>query len=110
MVINNLTFDGKHYGTVDVRNPNMPAADFVGYRNNPGSAPTVAAFEIPTINTNGPDVKVPVVYKANISYSRFITERLKVGVTGYMTLGRNNYRLRRPEYGERPILQDCRRG
>lgn len=91
MIINNLTFDGKHFGTVDVRIPNIPTPDFVAFRNNPSLTPTLPAFQIPTINTNGPDVKIPVVYKANISYTRFITERLKVGVTGYMTLGRNNY-------------------
>lgn len=91
MVINNLTFDGKHLATVDVRAPNIPVADFVAYRQNPSLTPTLAAFQVPTINTNGPDVKIPVVYKANASYTRFITERLKVGVTGYMTLGRNNY-------------------
>lgn len=91
MIINNLTFDGKHFGTVDVRTPNIPTPDFVAFRNNPSLTPTLPAFQIPTINTNGPDVKIPVVYKANISYTRFITERLKVGVTGYMTLGRNNY-------------------
>jgi hypothetical protein len=91
MIINNLVFDGKHLGSVDVRAPNMPTADFVGYRNNPSLAPTLPAFQLPTINTNGPDVKIPVVYKANASYTHFITERLKVGVTGYLTLGRNNY-------------------
>jgi hypothetical protein len=91
MIINNLVFDGKHLATVDVRNPYVPQADFPGYRNNPSLTPTLADFQLPTINTNGPDVKIPVVYKANISYTRFITEKLKVGVTGYMTLGRNNY-------------------
>ena len=91
MIINNLVFDGKHLGSVDVRAPNMPTADFIGYRTNPSLAPTLPAFQIPTINTNGPDVKIPVVYKANASYTHFITEKLKVGVTGYLTLGRNNY-------------------
>lgn len=91
MLINNLVFDGKHLGTVDVRTPNVPAADFLSYRANPSTTPTLAAYQIPTINTNGPDVKIPVVYKANISYTRFITERLRVGITGYLTLGRNNY-------------------
>jgi hypothetical protein len=32
-----------------------------------------------------------VVYKANISYTRFITEKLRLGIAGYLTLGRNNY-------------------
>ncbi|SKA43421.1 Carboxypeptidase regulatory-like domain-containing protein [Chitinophaga eiseniae] len=91
VVINNLTFDGKHFGTVDVRGADVPAADFIGFRDNPASKPTLAQFQLPTINTNGPDAKVPVVYKANISYTRFITERLRAGITGYLTLARNNY-------------------
>ncbi|MFT3827093.1 MAG: carboxypeptidase regulatory-like domain-containing protein [Chitinophagaceae bacterium] len=91
MVINNLTFDGKHLGSVDVRGAELPVANFPGYRANPATAPTVPASQISTINTNGPDVKIPVVYKANISYSHFITERLRVGITGYATLGRHNY-------------------
>ncbi|UYQ91989.1 carboxypeptidase regulatory-like domain-containing protein [Chitinophaga horti] len=90
MVINNLVFDGKHLATVDVRNPNVPAADFDAYRKG-GNAPTLDAFQVPTINMNGKDVKIPMVIKSNISYTRFLTERLKVGVTGFMTLGRNNY-------------------
>jgi hypothetical protein len=91
MIINNLVFDGTHLGTVDVRSPNLPVADFVGYRNNPALTPTLTNLQVPTINMNGPDVKIPIVYKANISYTHFINERLKVGVTGFMTLGRNNY-------------------
>lgn len=91
MLINNLVFDGKHLATVDVRSPNIPQPDFNGYRANPSTTPTLPAFQIPTINTNGPDVKIPVVYKANMSYTRFITEKLRLGIAGYLTLGRNNY-------------------
>lgn len=91
MIINNLTFDGRHFATVDVQGNDVPSPDFVGYRNNPGSIPTLPASQLPTINTNGPDAQVPVVYKANLSYNRFITDRLKFGITGYATLGRNNY-------------------
>lgn len=40
---------------------------------------------------NGADAKVPVVYKVNFSYTHFFTDRLKMGVSGFMTLGRNNY-------------------
>lgn len=40
---------------------------------------------------NSKDAKVPVVYKANISYTHFFSDRLKMSVSGYMTLGRNNY-------------------
>lgn len=91
MVINNLTFDGKHLATVDVRSPNLPTPDFLAYRNNYNAIPSLPAFQLPTINLNGPDAKVPIMYKANISYSRFLTDKLKVGIAGFMTLGRQNY-------------------
>lgn len=91
MTINNLVFDGKHSATVDVRAPNIPVADFIKYRNDPASIPSLAAFQLPTINTNGPDAQVPVVYKANVSYSHYFTVRFRAGVTGFMTLGRHNY-------------------
>ena len=90
-LINNLVFDGKHSATVDIRAPNIPVADFNGYRANPATAPTLAAFQLPTINTNGTDAQVPVMYKANLSYSHYFTAKLKVGITGYATLGRHNY-------------------
>ncbi|EEI89867.1 hypothetical protein HMPREF0765_4560 [Sphingobacterium spiritivorum ATCC 33300] len=91
MTINNLTFDGKHFATVDVRGADVPRPDFNAYRQNPGSIPTLAAFQVPTINTYSDNAKIPVVYKANLSYTRFINDRIKVGVTGFATLGRNNY-------------------
>lgn len=90
-IINNLTFDGKHLATVDVRAPNVPTPDFAAYRNNYASIPTLADSQLPTINLTGPDAKVPVIYKANASYSRFVTSKLRVGIAGFATLGRNNY-------------------
>ncbi|WP_316830706.1 TonB-dependent receptor [Pedobacter aquatilis] len=90
MTINNLTFDGKHFATVDVFGADVPTPNFIGYRNGV-SAPTLAALQVPTINTYAEDAKIPVVYKANLSYSKLITDKLKVGITGYATLGRNNY-------------------
>ncbi|HEX2535347.1 MAG TPA: carboxypeptidase regulatory-like domain-containing protein [Chitinophagaceae bacterium] len=91
VLINNLVFDGQHSATVDVRAPNLPAADFEKFRKDPSAAPVLQEFQLPTINTNGPDAQVPVVYKANLSYSHYFTARLRVGLTGYATLGRNNY-------------------
>lgn len=91
ITINNLTFDGKHLATVDVRGADVPRPDFIQYRNDPSSTPTLNAFQLPTINTYGPNAKIPVVYKANLSYTRFFSERFRVGITGYATLGRNNY-------------------
>ncbi len=90
-IINNLTFDGKHLATVDVRAPNIPTPDFASYRTNYASIPSLAAFQLPTINMTGPDAQVPVIYKANLSYSRYVTDKLKVGIAGFATLGRHNY-------------------
>ncbi|MGA0556345.1 carboxypeptidase regulatory-like domain-containing protein [Larkinella sp. VNQ87] len=91
MLINNLTFDGKHLATVDVRGANVPTPDFIAYRNNYASIPTLSAFQLPTINMTGPDARVPVLYKANLSYTRYLSDKLKVGIAGFASLGRNNY-------------------
>ena len=91
VTINNLTFDGKHLATVDVFGADVPTPNFIGYRNGTVPAPSLAASQLPTINTYAKDAKIPVVYKANLSYSRLITDGLKVGITGYATLGRHNY-------------------
>lgn len=92
MIINNLVFDGKHLATVDV-NPTTIGLipDFASYRNDYGTVPTLAQYQLPTINYTGKDAKVPVVYKANISYTHFFNERFRAGIAGYMALGRNNY-------------------
>lgn len=91
VTINNLTFDGKHFATVDVTGANVPTPDFIGYRNGTVSTPTLTAFQVPTINTYAEDAKLPVVYKANLSYSKLINQKLRIGITGYATLARNNY-------------------
>ena len=91
MTINNLTFDGKHFATVDVTGTGVPTPNFIGYRNGSASAPTLAALQIPTINTYAEDAKMPVVYKANLSYNKLINDKIRIGITGYATLARNNY-------------------
>lgn len=91
MIINNLTFDGSNFSTVDVRGDAVPTVDFPAYRADMNSIPEVLDQGVPTINYTGTNAAVPTVYKANVSYTRFITDRFKVSATGYMTLGRNNY-------------------
>ncbi|MBO0929801.1 TonB-dependent receptor [Fibrella aquatilis] len=90
-IINNLTFDGKHLATVDVRGANVPTPNFAAYRNNYASIPSLAQFQLPTINMTGADAQVPVLYKANLSYSRYLTDKLRVGIAGYASLARHNY-------------------
>jgi len=91
VTINNLTFDGTHLATVDVFGADVPTPNFIGYRNGTVATPSLSALQVPTINTYAEDAKIPVVYKANLSYSKLITDKLKVGITGYATLGRHNY-------------------
>ena len=91
VIINNLTFDGKHYGTVDVRGADVPTPDFAAYRANYASIPSLAAFQLPTINMTGADARTPILYKANLSYTRYLTDKLKVSLTGYASLARHNY-------------------
>jgi hypothetical protein len=91
VIINNLTFDGSNLATVDVRGANVPKPDFAAYRNNYNSIPTLAQFQLPTINMTGANARVPVLYKANLSYTRFLSDRLKVSLSGFMSLARNNY-------------------
>ncbi len=105
-MINNLTFDGTKLLFVDILRPqtptpqnpnNVPVPDFPAYRSNPASAPGTELFDLPgvprlaTINMNGADAKVPVVYKANASYNRIISDRFRVGLSLFASLGRNNY-------------------
>lgn len=98
-MINNMVFDGTKVVSVDLQGDLVPTPDFESYRKDPSTAPgnnllanpEIAAQAVPTINMNGKDAKVPVVYKANLSYTHFFNDRLKMTVGGYMTLGRNNY-------------------
>ncbi|MBD1392922.1 TonB-dependent receptor [Mucilaginibacter glaciei] len=101
-MINNMIFDGTKLAAVDITRsatgPNLvPTPNFPGYRANPSTSPGAELFNVPgvsrlsTINLNRENVRIPVVYKANFSYNRFITERLRLGVSAYMSLARNNY-------------------
>jgi hypothetical protein len=96
-MINNMVFDGTRVLSVDTQDPNLiPSPNFPLYRSNPSTAPGKELFDngvprLATINMNGKDAKIPVIYKANASYNRFFTERLRMGVTFFATLARNNY-------------------
>lgn len=98
-MINNMVFDGTKVMSVDLQGALVPTPNFESYRKDPLTAPgndllknpEIAKQAVPTINMNGKGAKVPVVYKANLSYTHFFSDRLKMSVGGYMTLARNNY-------------------
>ena len=96
-MINNMVFDGTRTASIDVQGSLVPTPNFQGYRADPSSSPSAELFSNPsipkisTINMNADDVAVPVVYKANLTYNHFFSDQLKVGISAYTTLGRNNY-------------------
>lgn len=98
-MINNLEFNGMKVYSVDIRSTDykLPTADFVTYRKDPSKVPGMELFDqlgiqkIGTINVNSSDVKVPVAYKYNLSYTHFFSDNLRVGLSFFGTNGRNNY-------------------
>jgi hypothetical protein len=96
-MINNMLFDGSHIVGVDLTGALVPTPNFPAYRADPSTAPGVDLLNNPaipklaTINMNGKDAKVPVVYKANFSYSHFFAQNFRVTASAYLSLGRNNY-------------------
>ena len=111
-MINNMVFDGTKVLSVDIQNTNVPQPNFPSYRNDPSTAPgkELIARAVPTINMNGKNARIPVVYKANASYSRFITSNLKLGVTFYATLARNNYMYVDKNMADEPIFRLANEG
>jgi hypothetical protein len=95
-MINNILFDGTKVAAVDMTT-NLPEPDFAGYRRDPSKAPGKELFDIPgvekliTINTNSKETKVPTVYKASITYNHLFGDKLRLGISGYANLARNNY-------------------
>lgn len=115
-MINNMVFDGTKLAAVDISRPKtgpslVPIPNFPLYRADPSKTPGAELFDIPgvsklsTINLNREDVKIPVVYKANFSYNRFVTERLRLGVSAYLTLARNNYMYTDANMADQPYFR-----
>jgi len=97
-MLNNMLFDGTRIAGVDITDPSlMPTVNFPNYRNDPNTAPgrdlinNSSIEKLVTINTNSADVKVPTVYKANLSINHFFTPTLRIGISAYGTWARNNY-------------------
>lgn len=110
-MINNMLFDGTKVASVDVQGDLVPKPDFTSYRKDPSTAPGVDLFDNPnipkvsTINTNSADTKVPVVYKLNASYTHFLSDRFKVGVSAYANWARNNYMYVDRNMAEQPYFR-----
>ena len=96
-MVNNMLNDGTKVASVDISGAQVPTPNFPAYRQDPLSAPGQELFNLPgvdkvsTINMNSKDIKVPTLYKANLSYNRFISDRFRIGATFSMSFARNNY-------------------
>lgn len=100
--VNNIQNSGTKVLATDVTRPTnasqpnlVPRPDFVAYRNDPSTAPGVintgTAAPVSTINLNDPNFQVPTIYKANASYSRFLSDNIRLGVNFLYTNTVNNY-------------------
>jgi hypothetical protein len=96
-MVNNMLNDGTKVASVDITGAYVPTPNFPGYRQDPASAPGTELFDLPgvekvsTINMNHENIKVPTLYKANLSYNRFLSDRVRLGVSMYASFARNNY-------------------
>lgn len=96
-MVNNMLNDGTKVASVDITGAQVPVPNFPAYRENPQSAPGQELFNLPgvskvsTINMNHEDIKVPTLYKANFNYTRFITDKIRLGAAFYASFARNNY-------------------
>jgi hypothetical protein len=96
--VNNIQNSGTKVASIDVtRTVNgtnlVPVPDFPAYRNDPNTAPGVipGAPTVSTINLNDPNLQVPTIYKANLSYNHLFGSWLRLGVNLLYSATRNNY-------------------
>ncbi len=97
--LNNIQNSGTKIASIDVSTPTnggtnyVPTPNFVAYRKEPSSAPGLinGVQTVSTINLNDPRVKMPHIYKANLSYNKLITQRLRIGANFIYSHTTNNY-------------------
>jgi hypothetical protein len=115
-MINNMLFDGTKVLSIDIQGNNIPRPDFIEYRKDPSKAPGKELFDqlglarLGTINTNAKDARIPVVYKANISYNHLFSDRLKAGITLFTSIARNNYMYVDRNMAEQPYFRLANEG
>jgi len=96
--VNNIQNSGTKVASIDVSRPAagpnlVPKPDFPGYRLDPSSAPGIipGVPYVSTINLNDPNLKMPSIFKANLSYNKIIGERLRLGINLLYSYTTNNY-------------------
>ncbi|MCX2481397.1 carboxypeptidase regulatory-like domain-containing protein [Pedobacter sp. MC2016-15] len=96
--VNNIQNSGTMVGSIDVSRPAtgtslVPVPNFPAYRADPGTAPGIIAGVpyVSTINLNDPNLKMPSIFKTNLSYNKIIGDQLRLGVNFLYSYTKNNY-------------------
>jgi len=96
--LNNIQNSGTKVASIDISTPTsgpnlVPTPDFVAYRRDPLTAPALipGAPTVSTINLNDPNLKMPRIYKTNLSYNKLVTPRLRLGVNLLYSYTSSNY-------------------
>jgi hypothetical protein len=96
--VNNIQNSGTKVASIDITRPNtgpnlVPKPNFSAYRNDPSTAPGLipGAPTVSTINLNDPNLQIPTVYKANLSYNHMFGDYLRLGVNFLVSRTINNY-------------------
>lgn len=96
--VNNIQNSGTKVASIDITRSNtgpnlVPKPNFPAYRNDPSTAPGLIAGAptVSTINLNDPNLQIPTIYKANLSYNHMFGEYLRLGVNLLVSRTNNNY-------------------
>ena len=103
--VNNIQNSGTKVAAVDITRPNsapnqtpapnlVPVPNFPLYRTDPSAAPGLVAGvpSVSTINLNDPNLQVPSIFKANISYNKILFQnKLRLGLNLLYSYTYNNY-------------------
>lgn len=96
--VNNIQNSGTKVASIDVSRPAtgvslVPVPNFPAYRADPSTAPGLIAGVpvISTINLNDPNLKMPSIFKGNLSYNKIIGDRLRLGINFLYSYTKNNY-------------------
>lgn len=91
--ITNFLYTGQSLASVVLTGDDVPTPDFVSYRNDPSTIPGVPAGAGPQpsrVAYNADGLRTPMTWKANLSYNKFLSERLRVGASfNYLFVNQN---------------------
>ncbi len=97
--VNNIQNSGTKVAAIDVTRSAtgqnfVPRPDFPAYRRDPNTAPGLieGVRTVSTINLNDPNLQVPSILKANISYNKILLDnKMRLGINLLYAYTYNNY-------------------